>query len=187
MNFINKYSHPKNKRFYSFKYSLDLAKSRDLKTVVETGTSRGKKKFLFFSKYNWKDGMSTLIFCEYVKHVNGKLFSCDINPQNIKFAKKFTKEFNNYVNFILSDSMIFLKHFKHKIDFLYLDSLDGHNPTEASIHQLNEAKSAIDKLHKNSLILLDDKNLKTTQSLKFLLANKFKILNETDEQILLGY
>ena len=56
MNFINKYSHPKNKRFYSFKYSLDLAKSRDLKTVVETGTSRGKKKFLFFSKYNWKDG-----------------------------------------------------------------------------------------------------------------------------------
>ena len=55
------------------------------------------------------------------------------------------------------------------------------------MHQLNEAKSAIDKLHRNSLILLDDKNLKTTLSLEFLLANKFNILNETDEQILLGY
>ena len=62
-----------------------------------------------------------------------------------------------------------------------------HQCINASMHQLNEAKSAIDKLHRNSLILLDDKNLKTTQSLEFLLANKFNILNETDEQILLGY
>ena len=97
------------------------------------------------------------------------------------------KKFINYVNFVESDSLLFLKNFKHKIDFLYLDSLDGHNPSDASMHQLNEAKSAIDKLHRNSLILLDDKNLKTTQSLEFLLANKFNILNETDEQILLGY
>ena len=144
-------------------------------------------QFLFFTKYNWKDGMSTLIFCEYAKHVNGKLFSCDINSQNIKYAKRTTKKFINYVNFVESDSLLFLKNFKHKIDFLYLDSLDGHNPSDASMHQLNEAKSAIDKLHRNSLILLDDKNLKTTQSLEFLLANKFNILNETDEQILLGY
>ena len=87
MNFLNKYSHPKNIRFDSFKYSLNLAQSRNLKIVVETGSSRGKMKFIFFSRYNWKDGMSTLIFCEYTKHVNGKLFSCDINPKNIKFAK----------------------------------------------------------------------------------------------------
>ena len=187
MNFLNKYLHPKNKRFNSFKKSLEIAESKNLKIIVETGTSRGKRKFLFFSKYNWKDGMSTLMFCEYAKYINGKLFSCDVNPLNIKFAKRFTKKFINYVNFIESDSIIFLKNFKNKIDFLYLDSLDGHNSNEASLHQLYEAKSAIDKLHKNSLILLDDKNLKTTQSLEFLLANKFKILNETDEQILLGY
>jgi len=187
MDFLNKYSHPKNKRFSSFKKALEIAESKNLKIIVETGTSRGKRKFLFFSKYNWKDGMSTLIFCEYAKHVNGKLFSCDINSQNIKYAKRSTKKFINYVNFVESDSLLFLKSFKHKIDFLYLDSLDGHNPRDASMHQLNEAKSAIDKLHRNSLILLDDKNLKTTQSLEFLLANKFNILNETDEQILLGY
>ena len=48
--------------------------------------------------------------------------------------------------------------------------------TEGFGHYLNEAKSAVDKLHRNSLILLDDKNLKTTQSLEFLLANKFNIL-----------
>ena len=186
MDFLNKYSHPKNKRFGSFKKALETAESRNLKIIVETGTSRGKKKFLFFSKYNWKDGMSTLIFCDYAKHINGRLFSCDINSQNIKFAKRFTKKFINYVDFIESDSILFLKNFKHKIDFLYLDSLDGHKPANASIHQSNEIKSAIDKLHKNSLILLDDKNLKTTQSLEFLLSKKFKIINETNEQILLG-
>ena len=187
LNFLLKYNNKKNIRYDSFFKSLSIANARNLKTFVETGTMRGKRKFLFFSKYNWKDGMSTLIFCEYAKHVNGKLFSCDINSQNIKYAKRSTKKFINYVNFVESDSLLFLKNFKHKIDFLYLDSLDGHNPIDASIHQLNEAKSAIDKLHRNSLILLDDKNLKTTQSLEFLLANKFNILNETDEQILLGY
>ena len=187
LNFLLKYNNKKNIRYDSFFKSLSIANARNLKTFVETGTMRGKRKFLFFSKYNWKDGMSTLIFCEYAKHVNGKLFSCDINSQNIKCAKRTTKKFINYVNFVESDSLLFLKSFKHKIDFLYLDSLDGHNPRDASMHQLNEAKSAIDKLHRNSLILLDDKNLKTTQSLEFLLANKFNILNETDEQILLGY
>ena len=187
LNFLLKYNNKKNIRYDSFFKSLSIANSRNLKTFVETGTMRGKRKLLFFSKYNWKDGMSTLIFCEYAKNVNGKLFSCDINSQNIKYAKRSTKKFINYVNFVESDSLLFLKNFKHKIDFLYLDSLDGHNPIDASIHQLNEAKSAIDKLHRNSLILLDDKNLKTTQSLEFLLANKFNILNETDEQILLGY
>ena len=187
LNFLLKYNNKKNIRYDSFFKSLSIANARNLKTFVETGTMRGKRKFLFFSKYNWKDGMSTLIFCEYAKHVNGKLFSCDINSQNIKYAKRTTKKFINYVNFVESDSLLFLKNFKHKIDFLYLDSLDGHNHSDPSMHQLNEAKSAIDKLHRNSLILLDDKNLKTTQSLEFLLANKFNILNETDEQILLGY
>ena len=187
LSFLNKYNNIKNIRFDSFYNSLLIADSRNLKVFVETGTSRGKTKFFLINRFNWKDGMSTLIFCEYAKHVNEKLFSCDINSQNIKYAKRPTKKFINYVNFVESDSLLFLKNFKHKIDFLYLDSLDGHNPSDASMHQLNEAKSAIDKLHRNSLILLDDKNLKTTQSLEFLLANKFNILNETDEQILLGY
>jgi len=92
MDFLNKYSHSKNKRFSSFKKALEIAKSRDLKTFVETGTSRGKIKFFFFFKYNWKDGMSTLIFSEYVKNYNGHLFTCDINPNNIKNSKKFVKD-----------------------------------------------------------------------------------------------
>ena len=71
LNFLLKYNNKNNIRYDSFFKSLSIANARNLKTFVETGTMRGKRKFLFFSKYNSKDGRSTLIFCEYAKHVNG--------------------------------------------------------------------------------------------------------------------
>ena len=187
LSFLNKYNNSKNIRFASFLKALLIADSRNLKTFVETGTSRGKKKFFFINKLNWKDGMSTLIFAEFVKYKKGKLYSCDLSKKNIKSSIKFTKNFSNYIYFIVNDSVTFLKNFEFKIDFLYLDSLDGHDKNSASLHQLNEIKSAITNLHKNSLVLLDDKKNKGTLSINYMLENSFKILNETEEQVLLSY
>ena len=186
MFFLNNYKHYKNIRFGSFEYALKEADKRSHKIIVETGVARGKTKFFFFTRHNWKDGMSTLLFAEYVSLNDGKLFSCDTSKRNIDNAKKFTKKFINYITFVNEDSVYYLNNINFKIDFLYLDSLDGHDPVRSSQHQLNEAKTAINKLHKNSLVLLDDKGLKTTKSLAFFLKNKFKIINETNEQILLG-
>ena len=98
----------------------------------------------------------------------------------------FTKSLENNITFCVDDSVNFLSKFNLTIDFLYLDSLDGHNPKIASEHQLKEIKTAINKLHENSLVLLDDKLLKTNLSLDFLKKNNFKILKETDFQILLS-
>ena len=81
MEFLKKYNHSKNIRFESFKFALLEAKKRGLKTLVETGCSRGKTKFLFFKKINWKDGMSTMIFSDYAKHINGSLTTCDIEKK----------------------------------------------------------------------------------------------------------
>jgi hypothetical protein len=185
MNFLEKYNNKKNIRFDSFKFALTEAKNRGLKTLVETGCARGKTKFIFFSKKNWKDGMSTIIFSDYVKHVNGFLTTCDIEAKNIANAKKFVAKNKEYVNFIVDDSLNFLSKFNKDIDFLYLDSLDGQFK-EASSHQLKEIKIAIKKLHNNSLVLLDDKGSKTNLSIDFMLNNNFKILNETNEQVLLS-
>ena len=44
-----------------------------------------------------------------------------------------------------------------------------------AVHQLDEIKNAINKLHKNSLVLLDDNGLKTELSAKYMLNNGFKI------------
>ena len=186
MDFLKKYNHPQNIRFESFKFALNEANKRGLKTLVETGCARGKTKFIFFSKINWKDGMSTMIFSDYAKYINGKLTTCDIEKKNVQNAKKFTLNNNQFVDFIVDDSLNFLSSFEKKIDFLYLDSLDGQNK-EASNHQLKEIKIAKEKLSKNSLVLLDDKGSKTNLSIDFMLNNNFKIINETKEQVLLSY
>ena len=89
MNFLKNYKHPKNIRFESFKLALTEAYKRNHKILVETGVSRGRKKFWFFTKINWKDGMSTMIFSDFVKEVDGHMYSCDINNKNITNAKKF--------------------------------------------------------------------------------------------------
>ena len=106
MHFLNKYDNPKNIRFNSFKFALEEALKRNLKIIVETGVSRGKQKFIFFSKINWKDGMSSLIFSEYAKYVNGHLYACDINAKNIKNAKKFTNKFKDNITFYLTIEVV---------------------------------------------------------------------------------
>lgn len=186
MIFLNKYNNSKNIRFKSFEETLNISFKRGFKTIVETGTSRGKTKFFFITRYNWKDGMSTPMFAEYAKFVNGKLYTCDISPENIKKAKKFTKKFSAYIEFYIQDSLAFLADFNKSIDLLYLDSLDGHDPIAASNHQLKEAQIAIKKLHNKSLILLDDKGSKTNLSINFFIKNDFKIIYETKHQILLS-
>tara|TARA_B100001057_G_scaffold486737_1_gene568365 strand:+ start:3130 stop:3696 length:567 start_codon:yes stop_codon:yes gene_type:complete len=184
MNFLKKFNNIKNIRYLSFEKTLKLCLERNHKNIVETGTSRGKIKFFFFRKHNWKDGMSTVMFAEYAKFVNGKLHTCDISEKNIYNAKKFTKNLTNFINFYVDDSINFLKNFNQKIDLLYLDSFDGHDPVKASEHQLMEAQVSINKLHQASLILLDDKGAKTNLSIDFYKKNGFKIINETKNQIL---
>ena len=186
MDFLQYYNNPKNFRFNSFKFALLEAEKRNLKTLVETGVARGKQKFLFFSKVNWKDGMSTLIFSDYAKYINGTLTSCDINEKNVENAKKFSKKNKEFINFVVDDSINFLSKLNKEIDFLYLDSLDGQFEG-ASQHQLEEIKVAKKFLYKNSLVLLDDKGDKTNLSINYMLKNGFKIINETNEQVLLSY
>ena len=185
MNFLNNYNHPKNIRFGSFKFALIEAYKRNHKTIVETGTSRGKQKFWFFSKINWKDGMSTMIFSDFVKDVGGRIYSCDIDNNNISNAKKFVKNNLDFITFVNDDSLNFLNSLNIEIDFLYLDSLDA-QVEGANEHQLKEIKIALPKLKKNSLILLDDKGAKTEHSARYLLDKNYKIINETNEQILLS-
>lgn len=184
MKFLNKYNKEINIRYKSFEKTLDICQKRNLKNLVETGTSRGKTKFFFFRKYNWKDGMSTIMLAEYARFINGKLHTCDISKKNIENAKKFTSEFKQFINYYVDDSISFLKNFNEKIDLLYLDSYDGHNPEKASEHQLNEAKASIDKLHSKSLILLDDKGAKTNLSIDYYKKKRFTVINETKNQIL---
>ena len=186
MNFLQEFDNPENVRFDMFKKVFDLCLNRNHKIIVETGTSRGKIKFFFFKKYNWKDGMSPIMFANFAKFINGHLHTCDISKKNINNSKKFTKNYSKFISYYVDDSILFLNKFNEIIDLLYLDSFDSHNPIMASEHQLNEAKIAINKIHDNSLILLDDKGSKTNSSIDFLIKKGLKIIYETKYQVLLS-
>ena len=186
MAFIDKYKEQLGVRFSTFKKLFQLARDRNLKNIVETGTARGKNKFYYIKpRINWKDGMSTLLLAEYSKEVDGIFWSCDIDEKNIINAYNFAKELNYKINFAISDSIIFLRDLSLTIDILYLDSLDGDIPG-ANEHQLKEAKTSINKMNENGLILLDDKGSKTELSIPYFKSLGWETVLETNQQIILS-
>ena len=185
MEWFKKYEDKLDTRYKTFHKLFSIATDRKLKNIVETGTSRGKDKFYYLRpRINWKDGMSTILFAEYVKLNNGQCWTCDIDEKNIRNASLFLKDFDLQANLIVSDSLKFLENFSEKIDVLYLDSHDGNLPG-ANEHQLREAQLSLNKMNLNGLIMLDDKGKKTELSIPFLIEEGWKITFETEHQVIL--
>jgi len=173
-----KYRRRLHKRYPSFAKAVTLAIERGVTNIVETGTARSPR--------GWKgDGLSTVIFGDYCRHFNARLVTCDISEKNIQISKELTKEFNDFITYIVDDSVHFLKNYSYQIDFLYLDSLDSteDNIKQAQEHNLAEVKSAEDKLHTRSIILIDDysKNPnkgKGALSVEYLKLKGWKLIHE---------
>ena len=120
--------------------------NKEPKVIVETGTIRSEGA---------GDGHSTLRFAKYVTKNGGKFFSVDNNPEAVRISKKvcgykIPLSLSSDVNIIHDDSLNFLSNFKQKIDVLYLDSANDKHLI------LKEAKIAISKLKKDSIIMIDD-------------------------------
>jgi hypothetical protein len=164
--FINRDNHL-GVRFPTFKIAISLLDFDKKNNFVETGTTR-KNKITHPCKFDrGGDGCSTILFGDYVKKYGGHVWTCDICEENIENCKIATEHCNENITYVIDDSINFLQNFNQKIDFLYLDSLDGHVPNCAD-HQLNEVMSSEDKLHVNSIILLDDIGTKTALSIPYL-------------------
>ena len=155
-------------KYFTFKAALNLFLQNNGQIIVETGTQRLKDD---------PGGCSTTLFGAFCKRYGKKLFAVDNNPLHLKISIDCTREFKDYITYVLKDSVKFLSEFDQKIDLLYLDSLDCPLPpadaTEAQTHNLNEVKAAYDKLHKESILLIDDNNFanggKSRLSKRFLL------------------
>ena len=160
MNFItdifNKnYYFKLGKRRDTFQKVFEYLKSLDKKnpTILETGIARTDE--------NWEgDGMSTLMFDDYINTVGGNFTSIDIEQSNISFAKS---KVSSKSNLICSDSVIALHKISRDkeypmIDVLYLDSfdLDWNNPIPSSFHHMKELLAIYPKIQKGTLIVVDD-------------------------------
>jgi len=102
-------------RFDTFKKALELCRPNP--NIVETGCARFKD--------DWSDGMSTLVFSNFVKDYGGKVTSIDISKENIEMCSKICEGFDDKLNLIVSDSVEYFSNLTDvKIDLLYLDSYD---------------------------------------------------------------
>ena len=142
-----------DQRWVTFNLVIPLLIKRKAKLFLETGTSR------FGDKECGGDGCSTILFGHLAKLIGAKLYSVDISKEFCEEARKVTKEFGDSVEIIVSDSLEFIKNFeKGLIDFLYLDSFDFDpiTPLVSQMHHLQEIELAYPKIHKRTVIMIDD-------------------------------
>lgn len=145
------------RRRITFAKTLELLSERNVKVILETGTSR---KGLSATR---SDGASTFVFGKWASENDAKLYSIDLSPDSVKECKAEVDEqqLQDHVSVVLSDSLEYLNTFEEKIDFLYLDSYD-YSKTNTEIqrksqeHHLQEFKNAENKLHKDTIVLIDD-------------------------------
>ncbi len=169
------------RRRITFKKTLELLDARQSKVLLETGTSR---KGLENTR---GDGGATIVFGKWAKLNNAELHSVDISEDSVKGSHEavVSQGLQDYVTVYLDDALNFLETFKEKIDFLYLDSYD-YSRTDKDIqkksqeHHLKEFKLAEDKLHNNSIVLIDDCGLpgggKGKLVVDYMLTKNWKVL-----------
>lgn len=147
------------KRRNTYKRVLTLLEDTNSKILIETGTSREGLKG---AKSN---GAATIVYGKWAKLNNAHLYSVDISEKSIRVAnQEITKQqLSDNVTLHLMDSVEFLNKFEQKVDFLYLDSYDYSSDKEIQLlsqkHHLDEFKAIEDKLHKNTIVLIDDCDL----------------------------
>lgn len=138
---------------------MELLDQTQVKVLIETGTSREGLKG---AKSN---GAATLVYGKWAKINNAILHSVDINPKAVEVAEEAVLQegLQEFVKLHLSDSVEFLRKFDKAVDFLYLDSYDYSDDVEvqraSQEHHLKEFKAIESKLHKNSIVLIDDCDL----------------------------
>ena len=127
------------------KHLRELAKERR-PIVVETGCIR--------SIDDYGAGYSTFLWELLAREMRLSVFSIDITPANVTFAKMHCPS----VNFECVDSVAALAKFPYSIDVLYLDSfdLDQKNPHPSSLHHLMELAAAVPGLKPGAWVMVDD-------------------------------
>jgi len=114
------------------------------KRLVETGSLR-------------MDG-STRVFADFCSHTNSHLWTVDSNAEVIAACKAETAQYAEWIDYVHSDSVEFLKAYAGQIDLLYLDSLD-YDPGKPHIsqeHHRIEIETALPKLTARAAVLIDD-------------------------------
>lgn len=151
--FTSKYEGPLAHRFSTFKKMFEYLESleKEKYSIVETGMARQSGNFT-------GDGMSTLLFDEFIQTYDGEVYSVDLDPKAIELCKPLV---STKTSLVQSDSVQFLFELSKtdmQIDLLYLDSfdIDWNNPHPSSFHHMKEMLAIMPVIQPGTLIVIDD-------------------------------
>ena len=144
-----------NGRYPTMTLAMRMCDERGVRSIVETGTARcGDTNFD-------GDGGFTILFGHWAFDRDAVMYSVDISESHIQIARDASIPYHQNLHFVLQDSVEFLSDYPEEIDFLYLDSYDydEKNPGPPQDHCLREIMAAYDKLHEDSIVMIDDCNI----------------------------
>ncbi len=152
------YASGSNCRYQTFHLALNLLFQRHEKPlIVETGCQRLKDDI--------GAGMSTSIFGEYVHRYGGRLVTVDFSEQNLNICRESTASFSDKIQYVFSDSLVFLKQLTETPGLIYLDSYDydingsDEDRRLSQEHCLKEWLIVEPLLKDDTIVLLDDNDL----------------------------
>lgn len=122
--------------------------------VIETGASQ-----------DWNDGMMGLLFAKICQRTGGKMWMVDIDETAIEKSKSvFQSEGISCIEFIVDDSVNFLKNFQDEVHLIHLDSWDLNlkNPFPSALHGWKEFEAIKDKVSDQTIIIIDDNYMEGT-------------------------
>ena len=124
-------------------------------TIVETGT--------IWAPLSDPMGAFTYVFGDLVhNYTGGKLITIDLSPLHLEAAKETTKEFSDSIEYVLSDSVAYLKSMTDEqvgeVDFFYFDSYDfqAPDPIPSQTHHLRELLAVYDRVSDDVILSVDD-------------------------------
>ena len=150
---FTQYIPPDNYRYNSMHFVLRLLETRNPQILVETGGARNGNRTC------QEDGCSTVIFGNFAKIVGARLFSAENDKNYCREAQIAVDGIRESVRIVQGDPLMFLKSFSGGlIDFLYLDSFDfdKNSPRDTQVLLELQLAAVYDKLHVNSVVMIDD-------------------------------
>lgn len=149
-----------NNKYNFYKYIIPyLVQKNKPIFLLETGTMH--------SNYQ---GAFTYIMADLIKnYTGGKIYTIDISEEHMNLCKKFTEKFSDVIEYVLSDSLLYLNNLLlkdvQKFDLIYLDSYDLYvpDPIPSEKHHFKELLSIYTKLSNDCIVAIDDNYLPYTE------------------------
>lgn len=131
------------KRSATMRWALENAPASP--AIVETGCVRDPGR--------WEgDGMSTMVFAQWIRQHGGSLVSIEVDPLTAHFARMAIPE----ATIVTADSVEWLRAFHGRIDLLYLDSLDYPDGPLRDLydgqHDIHAAMAALDAMTEAEIV-----------------------------------